>query len=832
MKKRYIFFLFVIIIVFCSFLFNSFYNQAKQEAIKNLNNEQLLHARHAARGIEDFFNYWMSILTALSESTPVVNMEETAKKNIELLYNANRGKINAITRVDAEGRIVYTFPLNPDAIGRNISLQGHVREIMRTHKPVISDVFFAVQGYDTVAVHVPVFRNKIYQGTIAVTINFQSLSKRYLEDIKIGKTGYAWMTSREGIELYCPVPRHTGKSILETSKDSASKLAMVKDMLRGHQGSAIYTEDKISGDKVDLGKRHAVFMPIKLGETFWSVVVCSSEDEIIASLENFRNKLILVIGLLLLIWVIFSYYGLKSWFIIQEEEKRRRVEEALKQSEEKHRILFECSHDAIMTLAPPSWRFTAGNPATVEMFEANDLAAFTALRTSELSPDSQPDGFPSSEKAAEMIQTAMEKGSHFFEWTYRRLGGELFPATVLLTRMNIAGQDLLQATVRDITERKRASDEMAILADIGRVIGATLEIDKVYERVAAEIGKLIIFDNLVVNLFNAQQETLNVAYVSGLDIPGRRVGESYPVRGTVWDESFRTKKGMIVQLDNPEYFTEKFPSLIVSFRAGILSVMSIPLITHNEVIGNLIMRSKKSVAYTEQDLRLAEKIGMEIAGAIANARLFSERKKVEEELQQSLETLRKAVGTTIQVMASAVEARDPYTAGHQIRSADLARTIAVEMGLPQDKIEGIRIAGSIHDIGKLSIPAEILSKPTKLSEIEFSLIKEHARKGYEMLRDVESPWPLAEIVFQHHERMDGSGYPRNLKGDDILIEARILCVADVVEAMASHRPYRPGLGIDAALNEIEKNKGVYYDNAVAGACLRLFREKHFKLAEA
>ncbi|HBB16953.1 MAG TPA: hypothetical protein DCZ97_08110, partial [Syntrophus sp. (in: bacteria)] len=190
-----------------------------------------------------------------------------------------------------------------------------------------------------------------------------------------------------------------------------------------------------------------------------------------------------------------------------------------------------------------------------------------------------------------------------------------------------------------------------------------------------------------------------------------------------------------------------------------------------------------------------------------------------------------AIGTTIQVLASAVESRDPYTAGHQTRSANLARTIAVEMGLPQDKIEGIRMAGSIHDIGKLSIPAEILSKPTKLSEIEFALIKAHSQRGFEMLKDVKSPWPLAEIVYQHHERMDGSGYPRNLKGEEILIEARILSVADVVEAMASHRPYRPGLGIDAALSEIEKNRGLFYDDAVADACLRLFREKGFKLAE-
>ncbi len=208
---------------------------------------------------------------------------------------------------------------------------------------------------------------------------------------------------------------------------------------------------------------------------------------------------------------------------------------------------------------------------------------------------------------------------------------------------------------------------------------------------------------------------------------------------------------------------------------------------------------------------------------------ISERRQAEEKLNETLENLRKSIKTTIQVLGTASEARDPYTAGHQKRVADLARAIATEMKLPHDKIEGIRMAGSIHDIGKLSIPAEILSKPTKLTDIESSLIKEHAQSGYEMLNDVESPWPLAQIVYQHHERVNGSGYPRNLKGDDIFIEARIITVADVVEAMASHRPYRPALGIEAALKEIEKNKGILYDNIVANTCLRLFREKGYQL---
>ena len=208
---------------------------------------------------------------------------------------------------------------------------------------------------------------------------------------------------------------------------------------------------------------------------------------------------------------------------------------------------------------------------------------------------------------------------------------------------------------------------------------------------------------------------------------------------------------------------------------------------------------------------------------------ITERKHAEMELQKTLESLRKAVGTTIGVLVSALEIRDPYTAGHQKRVADLARAIATEMEFPYDIIEGIRMAGSIHDIGKLSIPAEILTKPTKLTKIEFSLIKEHPQSGYEMLKDVESLWPLAQIVYQHHERMDGSGYPRNLKGDEILLDARIMAVADVVEAMASHRPYRPALGINAALEEIQMHRGILYDADVADACLKLFREKGYQL---
>jgi PAS domain S-box-containing protein len=197
--------------------------------------------------------------------------------------------------------------------------------------------------------------------------------------------------------------------------------------------------------------------------------------------------------------------------------------------------------------------------------------------------------------------------------------------------------------------------------------------------------------------------------------------------------------------------------------------------------------------------------------------------------KQKVERIRKALGSTVQAIAVTVETRDPYTAGHQRRVADLARSIATEMNLPAEQIDGIRMAATIHDLGKISVPAEILSKPTKLTALEFSLIKTHAQSGHDILQDIDFPWPVAKIVLEHHERMDGSGYPNGLSGDNILMESRILAVADVVESMASHRPYRPSLGIEAALEELEKNKGTLYDNTVADACLRLFREKRYKL---
>jgi len=210
---------------------------------------------------------------------------------------------------------------------------------------------------------------------------------------------------------------------------------------------------------------------------------------------------------------------------------------------------------------------------------------------------------------------------------------------------------------------------------------------------------------------------------------------------------------------------------------------------------------------------------------LATIRDITLRKNAEEALKKSNVKLQKLMEDVVDGLVSAIEMRDPYTAGHQKRVAELACEIGEQMGLSKDKLNGLRIAALVHDIGKINVPSEILSKPGKLSEMEFEIIKSHAEAGYQVLKSIDFPWPIAQIVLQHHEKLDGSSYPQGLKADEILLEARIICVADVIEAMSSYRPYRPALGLEAALGEINKNKGILYDEDVVAACNQVIEKE-------
>jgi len=240
----------------------------------------------------------------------------------------------------------------------------------------------------------------------------------------------------------------------------------------------------------------------------------------------------------------------------------------------------------------------------------------------------------------------------------------------------------------------------------------------------------------------------------------------------------------------------------------------------------LISRNGKRhiIEYTVASISDGQEI---IKGGVLVFRDITERQQAQDAIQNTVTKLRKAMSGTIEAMALTVETRDPYTAGHQRRVTDLARAIAEKMGGDAEQIDGIRMAGVIHDLGKISVPAEILSKPGKLSDLEFSLIKIHPQVGYDILKNIDFPWPVADIINQHHERMDGSGYPNHLIKNEILMEARIIAVADVVEAMASHRPYRASLGLERAIEEVLEKRGIFYDEDVVDACREVVTENGF-----
>jgi HD-GYP domain-containing protein (c-di-GMP phosphodiesterase class II) len=281
----------------------------------------------------------------------------------------------------------------------------------------------------------------------------------------------------------------------------------------------------------------------------------------------------------------------------------------------------------------------------------------------------------------------------------------------------------------------------------------------------------------------------------------------------IWGEAVRQSRPIVVNDFQTSHPLKKgYPE----GHAPLYKFLTVPVFNGNRIVA-VAGVANKPTDYDESDAR-------QLTLLMDSVWRMTEQKRAELALTETMERLRKALKETIQAISMTVEARDPYTAGHQRRVADLSAAMAAEMGLPLDAIEGMRMAGLIHDLGKILVPAEILNKASRLTEIEFNLVKTHSQSGYDILKGIEFPWPIARMVLEHHERVDGSGYPNGLTGDALLLESRILAVADVVESMASHRPYRPAIGLEPALEEIVRNRGVLYDPEAVDACVNVFRK--------
>jgi len=383
------------------------------------------------------------------------------------------------------------------------------------------------------------------------------------------------------------------------------------------------------------------------------------------------------------------------------------------------------------------------------------------------------------------------------------------------------------ASGEDITARVRAEQLLSALNRAVVVMGTSQTHQDIFNAIAKEL-KQIDISCMLFPLDETQGKlfTKYMSYESALLTTTEKLlgvehgGFSFPIEvADEYREVIREKKTVFIE--NPEQMLgQVFSKLSKKLLTQIIKTLRVqrhifaPLIVDNQVIG---LFSIQSNTLTQEDVPAATAFADQLSSAWNKVGL--------------LQNLRKTVEGTIHTIAATVEARDPYTAGHQGRVSDLATAIAIEMKLTDEQVEGIKMAGIIHDLGKINIPAEILIKPGKLSELEFSLIKTHPQNGFDLLKEIEFPWPIAEMVLQHHEKMDGSGYPQGLKGDDILLEARILAVADIVEAMSSHRPYRPALGIEKALAQIKQDKGKLLDPKVVNVCLKIFKEG-YKLLEA
>jgi PAS domain S-box-containing protein len=451
---------------------------------------------------------------------------------------------------------------------------------------------------------------------------------------------------------------------------------------------------------------------------------------------------------------------------ITEQEQ---VEEELKDSEERLKILFDYAPDAYY-ISDLKGKFVDGNIAAerVTGYKREELIGKSFLKLKLLSLADLP-------KAAKLLMKNLRgQPTGPDEFVLNRKDNSKVMVEISTYPVKIKGKNLVLGLARDITKRKKAEIALA-------------ESEEKYRTVFENTGTamIIIEEDMTISVANRQVEQL----------------------------SGYSKE----EIENKIKWTE----------------LVIPEDLERMKEYHLLRRKEKESTPTSYEFSLRDKLGKikniwlkvgMIPGtkkSVASLTDITARKAYEGKLNKSIEDV-------IYTIGKITETRDPYTSGHQLKVSLLSTAIAQEMKLPPDKIEGIRIASLVHDIGKISIPSEILSKPSKLSEIEYSLIKNHSQIGYDILKTIDFPWPIAQIVLQHQERLNGSGYPQGLKGDDILLEAKIIAVADVIEAMSSHRPYRPALGINKALEEISINRGILYAPEVVDACIRLFKEKDFK----
>ncbi len=502
------------------------------------------------------------------------------------------------------------------------------------------------------------------------------------------------------------------------------------------------------------------------------------------------------------------------------------MDKYLRRSEARYRRLFEAARDGILLLNSVTAQIEDVNPFLIEMLGYSH-AEFLGKKIWEIGAFKDT---PLSKDAFNELQT---KGFiRYDDLPLVAKNGRRFPVEFVSNVYDCEGTQVIQCNIRDNTKRHMA--EIALRATTRALkmlsesnvaslsAGTEMHLIDEYCRIAVETGG---YRMAWIGAADGEPEKL----VKTISHYGHEDGYLGATRIT-WDDTEQgngptgraIRSGHVQFTDDIASDPTMGPWRDEALKHGYHAIIAVPFRLPNEVMACLTLYSAKIDIWSDPERRLLQEIAVDLGLGIATLQTAVDKIRYEVNLRESLEQ-------TIQAIADTGEARDPYTAGHQRRVAGICSGIAAELGLDADRIHGIRLAASIHDLGKIGIPTDILSTPRCLSAAEFAIIKEHPCIGLHIIKDINFPWPIGKMVVKHHERIDGSGYPFGLKGDALLLESKILAVADVVEAMASHRPYRAALGIDAALNEVTAQRGITLDSDVVDACLMLFLEHGYKI---
>jgi len=519
---------------------------------------------------------------------------------------------------------------------------------------------------------------------------------------------------------------------------------------------------------------------------------------------------------------------------IKDISERKRVLEALRQSEEKYRLHFEYASDIIYSI-DQNMHLLSVSPSIEKVlgYKPEDLVGKHISELNIIAPEH----LEAFVRDLKQIQAGGQIQPPVYEFLSRdgeRRFGEVSSAP-LYRNQQIIG---VVSVARDITahvktdeELKRSNRALRIISNCNMtLVRATTEKNLLTEicRSITEIGGYLLA--WVGYAEEDEEKMIRIAAHSGKKI------QHIKHQKLTWADNKDGNNPFGIAIRSKTNYmcpnAEKADKDMIVCREllkhGFKSLMVLPLVYGDKILGTLNIHSADTEVFDEREINLLQELADDLSYGIQALRAHIARNEASEALELSYEKLRKTLEETVNALASATEKRDPYTAGHQRSVTQLACAIAEEMKMTEEQIEGIRIAGLLHDIGKLSIPAEILSKPGDLSESEFAIIRLHSKIGYDILKTVNFPWPVAQIALEHHERVNGAGYPRGLSGNKVLLESRIMAVADVVEAMSSHRPYRPARTIKETLEEVKKNSGILYDAEVVDICLILFEKKKFR----